>query len=575
MLPKLNSKDEEKLLRQVKSGAIKRNRERELAWRELVLRDPVYQVLELAVCKEDLEAFCRRWYWIVHKITRKPELLVFNRIQAEYHRRKTRFDIILKYRKGGITTYKCAEYFHRAVFHPDTKTVILTHHRASTDEIFTEFVKRPYERLPDFMRPAKRYDNRHELTFSDTGSSFRVGTASARGFGAGTSPDNVHLSEAAKYDNLPRIVGDLNQAVFTGNPRAHISLESVACGENAFFQEWRLAREGRSRFTPHFFPWFIDETNRIPPAPGESVAMTAGERELARRHGLDDAQILFRRMKEMECRRDSCSPRAQEYPETDQEAFVTTGHKRFDAQDLDAWHAAIVAEKPRYLDAPEGIEKFPRLAAMLHKGLRVFKSPEPGRRYVIGSDIARGMTPDGDFSDAVALDYESCEEVAELHGRLEPDHWAVLLYELGLYYNTALVAPEANNDMGGVVLAHLTNGILIRGEVIYPKSYPNLYVFQFLGSQKRRAFGWHTNEASKILMINDLANHLQSRSLGVHFPEFLEECRMLQIRRDGSVGAPEAPGCHDDRVISRAIALQARKQCGTSARPDTRKLVGW
>ncbi|MFQ5444848.1 MAG: hypothetical protein ACE5EK_09550, partial [Nitrospinales bacterium] len=178
----------------------------ELYWRELVLRDVNYQKLEYRLVRDDLESFCRRWYWLIHKITRCPCLFVFNGIQRKYHREKSRFDIILKYRKGGITSYKCAEYFHQTIFNENTKTVILTHHPSSTDEVFREFVKKPYEQLPAFLKPKKKYDNRMELSFPETDSSYRVGTASSRGFGAGTTPDNVHLSEASKYDHLSEVM---------------------------------------------------------------------------------------------------------------------------------------------------------------------------------------------------------------------------------------------------------------------------------------------------------------------------------------------------------------------------------
>jgi len=573
--PNLNSREEEELIRAVTGGTVRDDPELESLWRQMVLLDKNYHRLERQLVRDDLEAFCRRWFWIVHKISRRPVLLRFNNIQRRYHGQKTRFDIILKYRKGGITTYKCAEYFHKTIFFPNTKTVILTHHGASTDEIFREFVKSPYEHLPAFLRPEKKYDNKHELSFPELGSSYRVGTASAKGFGAGTTPDNVHLSEASRYENLSRVMGDLNQAVFTGNPRAHISLESVANGENEFFQEWLLARAGKSRFKAFFFPWFIDETNVIPRAAGEVLRLSDEERQVARLYGLSGEQMKFRRMKEAECREGGSAPRCQEYPETDQEAFVTSGRKRFDAAELDRWFRELVARNIVYLSSLPDWRGCRYLPPLLNCELRVYRPPRPAGRYVIGSDIALGKPDDGDFSDAVVLDDDTCEEVAELHGRFEPDMWAVYLYELGLLYNTALLAPEANNDMGGVVITHLVNGIMICGQVVFPAAYPRLYRFRFAGNSRRWAYGWHTNAASKILMINELGNYLRDRAIGVNFPEFLRECRMFQIGRDGSLGAPGAAGCYDDRVISRAIALQARKQAPNVKPPSMDRLVGW
>ncbi|MFQ5717088.1 MAG: hypothetical protein ACE5GQ_08300, partial [Nitrospinales bacterium] len=377
------------------------------------------------------------------------------------------------------------------------------------------------------------------------------------------------------YESLSRVMGDLNQAVFVGNPRAHISLESVACGENEFYQEWLLAKEGQSRFKPVFFPWFEDETNVIPQEPGETLRLSQEEKEAAAAYGLTAGQIKFRRMKEQECRQGSSAPRPQEYPETDQEAFVTAGRKRFDAERLDRWLQEATARKIVYSKSLPDWKGCRYLPPILNQGLRVYKPPQPGKQYVVGSDIAQGKTNGGDYSDAVVLEYETCEEVAELHGHFEPDMWAVYLYELGMLYNAALLAPEINNDMGGVVIAHLAHGIMIRGESVFPRPYPNLAVFRDLGNAKRWTHGWRTSHATKVLMINELGNYLQDRAIGVNFPEFLAECRMFQIHNDGSVGAPAARGCYDDRVISRAIALQARKQIRSPIPPRIGALEGW
>jgi hypothetical protein len=75
-------------------------------------------------------------------------------------------------------------------------------------------------------------------------------------------------------------------------------------------------------------------------------------------------------------------------------------------------------------------------------GVWIWSDPEPGRKYVISADVARG---DGaDFSAFHVIDAYNLEVVAEYMGKIPPDKFADLLLEYGKAYNTALLCPERN-----------------------------------------------------------------------------------------------------------------------------------
>jgi hypothetical protein len=85
--------------------------------------------------------------------------------------------------------------------------------------------------------------------------------------------------------------------------------------------------------------------------------------------------------------------------------------------------------------------------------LTVWKTPLPGRRYVIGVDPAEG-NPNSDESAAVVLDAEHWGQVALLAGRVEPGRFAGYVAELGVWYQAADVLVERNNH-GHLVLRTL------------------------------------------------------------------------------------------------------------------------
>jgi hypothetical protein len=59
-----------------------------------------------------------------------------NRAQREYAKRATRYNIVLKARQLGISTYVAARYFIDTITHPGTLTVQVAHDQESAEQIF-------------------------------------------------------------------------------------------------------------------------------------------------------------------------------------------------------------------------------------------------------------------------------------------------------------------------------------------------------------------------------------------------------------------------------------------------------
>ena len=486
-------------------------------------------------CAADFAYFASKYLWIVDK-RRELAPLEFNPVQQRYHTKKTRFDIILKARKVGISTYKCAEFFCETLFRPNTNSTVIAHNLDTTIEIFGK-VKLFVERLPDFLRPKLKRDREREILLKsapfcgELNSKYTVGTAGTFDFGRGKDIDNLHLSEYAFYPRPERIKAGALQAL-RGDGRA--SIESTANGFNALHVEWEEAKRGESRFAPHFFAWFEDPECRLEVAKYERLALSDEDRALAKAYGLDRAQLKWMLAKRRELR----DRFVAEYPANDAEAFLTSVRGVFDADALKALLAKLSGVGP---DEVRG-------------GLTIWRRPEPGREYVIGADVAEGL-PDGDASCAVVLDRESGEEVAELHGRWPAHVFAQRLDELGRLYNAALVGVERNNH-GHTVLALLSA----------QHAYPTLYAHRdfYASGSSRSRLGWETNAKTKPVMIDGLAQALAEGFLQVNSVELVKECLTYVYDERGGTGAQA--GCRDDRVIAAAIAWQLRK----APRPSVR-----
>lgn len=181
-----------------------------------------------------------------------------------------------------------------------------------------------------------------------------------------------------------------------------------------------------------------------------------------------------------------------------------------------------------------------------------YKTPEAGHRYVIGGDAASGRSS-GNFACGVVLDVNTWCEVAHIHLRIDPKNFGIILNYLGRRYNNAEIAVE-HEKWGAFALAKLQE-----------LRYPRLYYRKRRKSLKRRAgtnraekyeriLGWETNVKTKLLMIEDLAEAIVARTLGIATEGTLSEMDSFIETDSGIMKA--AKGAFDDRVIATAIALQ-------------------
>ena len=163
--------------------------------------------------------------------------------------------------------------------------------------------------------------------------------------------------------------------------------------------------------------------------------------------------------------------------------------------------------------------------------LTVWREPKSSTPYCIGVDTAEGLVH-GDYSCIQVLDVRTAEQVAVWHGHIPPDTLANEVYNLALWYNSALTCVESNNH-------GLTTIVQLRH-----LGHPNMFRKRSLNQATTKVsleFGWKTTRTSKPVLIHDRYTLAELRTY---------------VRNDrGSMsGSP-----HDDRVMALALANQMRQ----------------
>lgn len=173
------------------------------------------------------------------------------------------FNVILKARQLGFTTFILIYFLDSCLFNSNHAAGVIAHTKEDAQDLFDNKVKFAYDNLPDWLR-AKRpatQDSAKKLMFSN-GSSFTVGTSLRSG-----TYQKLLVSEygktSAKYPEKAREIktGALN----TVEAGQQIFIESTAEGKMGEFfdiceQSRNLEKQGKTltRLEPkfHFFAWF-------------------------------------------------------------------------------------------------------------------------------------------------------------------------------------------------------------------------------------------------------------------------------------------------------------------------------
>lgn len=439
--------------------------------------------------------------------------------------------IVLKSRQMGLSTMIGGWLYWWTSQRKAQKSIVVTHAADSTKALF-DFTKRYYDNTPEPLKPHTKYSSRKELKFDKLDSGYAVATAGGESIGRGETFTGAHLSELAFWpkssakDNLNGLLQCIPNTAGSA-----IFIESTANGVSGeFYDLWNGAVKGENGFVPVFLPWFIQDEYREPVP--EGFQRTPEEEKLVEAHGLDDAQLMFRRRK---IAQNGIDLFRQEYPATAEEAFLTSGRPVFNPTqlvDLKRNKRPILKRMglngDRFVDDPRG-------------ELKLYYDIDPRETYYIGADVAMGVNG-GDYSVAQIVDSKK-RQVGIWRGHVHPDFFATVLYQLGMLYNTAEIIVERNN-----------HGILTCTRLGKDLAYPNFYietVYDKMDDKETVNLGFYTSTKTKPLIIDQLRAALRDLEIEVNDEETIGELMTYIVTDTGAMEADD--GCFDDTVMALAM----------------------
>lgn len=408
-----------------------------------------------------------------------------------------------------------------------TNAIVISHERESTKRLFSA-VRFYIDNLK--VKPEVSIDSKQEMKFPKRGSSFFIGTAGQKALGRGDTIDRAHLSEAAFYDDLKKILSGISEAAEYGQ----IDIESTPNGQDEFHSMWLKAKAGLSPYTPIFIPWFIDDeysvdsltqkerdglsdaVRKMFDEPESEMILTEEEQRLIDRVKLEwkinltMGQIKWRRYKIW----DKGEIFFQEYPEDDVSCFLQSGRavfqqitmditKRIPLDDIGSWgteEERVALKKEMMFGGVDGAEGTEKGDAHSFAVVRINK--ETGKGYVV-------------------YEYTSNEPID--------------IFEL----KVANICKEFRIKLG-----------------VEKQGVGNSHVLELrrLGVNVKE---WNTTATSRPVMVTDLEKAYRKEELIETYTEAESEARGMIY--DYKNKAIHQNGKHDDRVFARMVALQMSK----------------
>lgn len=216
----------------------------------------------------------------------------------------------------------------------------------------------------------------------------------------------------------------------------------------------------------------------------------------------------------------------------------------------------------------DDLSENPPIETKLGGNLLIFKKAEMGVQYFIGADISTGRSRD--YSAFSIMDKWG-DEVGCFKGKIPPNRFADLLMKVGKDYNTALLAPEAN-DIGLATVSRIQD----EG---YPELYYTTQILKEKGTSRpktEKVPGWLTTKKNRPVIIDELETDIRQDNVSIKNPFFVSEAytfiygadnKPIAMGKNAKRGSQDdvdldsdSESYTDDSVLSEAITNHIRKR---------------
>ncbi len=181
-----------------------------------------------------------------------------------------------------------------------------------------------------------------------------------------------------------------------------------------------------------------------------------------------------------------------------------------------------------------------------------WKEPVKGHRYIMGVDVSRGDSED--FSAINIIDFDEREQVLEYIGKIPPDDLASIAYKWGIYYECFIVV-DITGGMG-IATSRKLQEFNYKDLFIDGINTKDIWAYDAKINEKIPGINFNNKRTQIIAAFEEQLRHdfiIRSRRLADEINTFV----FINGRPDHS------KGCHDDAIMSIAIALYAGDICFT------------
>lgn len=450
-------------------------------------------------------------------------------------------------------------------------------------ETFRETITQMLESLPRDWRVPIRSHNRNALVLAN-GSRLQymsAGRGKNSSLGRSRALNFVHATECSSWGDQKGL-DSLRASLSQQHPNRLYIFESTALGQNLWFDMCQEAQEDPDQAFM-FIGWWMKDTYRLSEGTegfakwwGLQPVLTEAEQETGQ-YVLDHYQHEITAEQWAWYRRESFSKSEeslkQEMPSTEIEAWITTGSNFFSGKRVNAdtdfvrQYALFKGYNIKHGTTFSSLQ-VQQVNNLPDVDLRVWEEPKRGARYVIGMDVAYGLS---EINDRTVITVWRCfadklvqvAEFASSHPETGPATW-ILAYLAGCYQDC-----RVNLEVNGPGMA-VFNELKALKRQLESKAVRDIprglntdrsldvmrwYLWHRPDSMGAGyAFGWKTSWDNKLSMLNGMRDSYNTELMLVRSVPLLAE--MTTMKQEGD--SIQASGRNkDDRVIAAGLAHYA------------------
>lgn len=401
--------------------------------------------------------------------------------------------IIRKVRQLGFSTAITGFFYVDTIMNPGTNTGIVGYNVDVCAELL-EKINIFYQTTPAELRPTIKYNSKYEMSFPKINSKIVI-LPSTENVGRGFTLHNCLLTELPMWDGQDKKFTALNESV---PPSGKLVIESTPKNVgDVYHRLWT----GDNDFVKKDYGWWWGYTKEAMEKKKREIGLDAWRSE----YGLE---------------------------------FLASGRPVFEME-------MTRRQRKNILNVGDKNGNF---TVVSDDGWIIYREPEVGGIYALGSDVAEGVRG-GDYSVIIIWDRRTGEEVAMFRGQVHPEKLANLINVYGRRYNNALAVVEVNN--------HGLTTLTVLKQLCYPSLYFRPSKFESISTGYTDRLGWRTTVSTRAFLIDEFHSALRNGDLTIHSKYLLDE--MMTFVYDDNGNMVCLNGYHDDCIFAGAIGFQGFK----------------